>query len=499
MIVSLTIADEPASACRWVLVGDMGHDWSMQHFDLCVIGSGSGNSLIDERFSGWKVAVVDDSPQFGGTCLNRGCIPTKMFVVPADYASSIEHAHALGVALHGGRVNWPKVRDRVFGRLDPISESGLEYRQQSANVTVFCERAEFVDSHTLKVGEEHITADQFVLAAGSRPRVLDVPGMEDESIASFVHTSDTIMRLEKLPGSLVIVGGGYIASEFAHIFTAFGVDVTIINRSDRILRAEDADISTRFTELMDKRVSLRLNQRVVAIEPGDREGAVIVVTNDRNGIEYLYETECVLVALGRLPNGDTLNLDAAGVTVDRGGRVGVDTHQRTNVPHIWALGDVSSKWALKHVANHEMRVVQHNLLHPDEPISSDHRFVPHAVFSEPQVASVGATEAQLVEWGRPFVKAIQPYGSVAYGWALEDEKHFVKLLADPVTWHLLGAHIIGPQAATLIQPLIQAMSFGLDVKQMARGQYWIHPALTEVVENALLSLQNAERPAELES
>ncbi|MDO4784348.1 MAG: mycothione reductase [Propionibacteriaceae bacterium] len=470
----------------------------MQHFDLCVIGSGSGNSLIDERFSDWRVALVDENPEFGGTCLNRGCIPTKMFVVPADYASSVEHANALGVALRGGRVNWPQVRDRVFGRIDPIAASGLEWREQSRNVTVFRARGQFVDDHTLRVGDQTITADRFVIATGSRPFRFDIPGVEDEAVAPFIHTSDTVMRLEKLPGSMVILGGGYIAAEFAHVFSAFGVDVTIINRSERILRTEDADISVRFTELMGERVPLRLNQRVAAIEPGDREGEVIVVTKDRNGIEYLYETECVLMAVGRVPNSDTLNLEATGVHVEENGRIRVDSTQLTSVPHIWAIGDVSSPWGLKHVANHEARVVQHNLLHPQDPIKADHRYVPHAVFSEPQVAAVGATEAQLQEWGRPYVKTIQPYGSVAYGWALEDTQHFVKLLADPLTWHLLGAHIIGPAAPTLIQPLIQAMSFGLDIKQMARGQYWIHPALTEVVENALLSLLNAERPAELE-
>lgn len=480
------------------MVADVRHDGGMQHFDLCVIGSGSGNSLIDERFADWQIALVDDSAEFGGTCLNRGCIPTKMFVVPADLAACVDEAGRLGVGLGDARADWPTIRDRVFGRIDPISASGLTWREQASNVTVFRERAHFVDAHTLQVGDEQISADKFVIAAGSRPRTLDVPGIDDESIAARVHTSDTIMRLDELPKSLVILGGGYIAMEFAHVFASFGVQVSVVHRSDALLRAEDAEIAQRFTDLMGERVTLRMNQRVVALEPGDRPGEIIVVTNDRNGIEYLYDAEQVLVAIGRVPNGDTLNLEAAGVGVNSRGLIRVDATQRTAVDHIWALGDVSSKWALKHVANHEARVVAHNLLFPASPITSDHRFVPHAIFSHPQIASVGATEQQLVEWGRPYVKAVQPYGSVAFGWALEDERHFVKLLADPTTWHLLGAHIIGPQAATLIQPLIQAMSFGLDIKAMARGQYWIHPALTEVIENALLGLLQADRPAELE-
>jgi len=156
---------------------------------------------------------------------------------------------------------------------------------------------------------------------------------------------------------------------------------------------------------------------------------------------------------------------------------------------VWSLGDVSSAHQLKHVANHEARVVAHNLAHPDDLMESDHRFVPAAVFTYPQIASVGLTEEQAIESGQPFVTAVLEYGSTAFGWAMDDTTSLCKVLADPTSGQLLGAHIMGEQAATLIQPLIQAMSFGLGVREMARGQYWIHPALTEVVENALLKLE----------
>jgi len=155
---------------------------------------------------------------------------------------------------------------------------------------------------------------------------------------------------------------------------------------------------------------------------------------------------------------------------------------------VWALGDISSPFELKHVANHESRVVQHNLLNPSAPIKADHRFVPHAVFTSPQVASVGLTEEQARDQGVRYVTAKQDYAGIAYGWAMEDTTGFAKLLADPASGQLLGAHILGPQASTLIQPLIQAMSFGLDARTMASGQYWIHPAMPELVENALLNL-----------
>jgi mycothione reductase len=196
----------------------------------------------------------------------------------------------------------------------------------------------------------------------------------------------------------------------------------------------------------------------------------------------------LLVAVGREPNSDLLNLDATGVEVDREGRVVVDAYQQTTVDGIYALGDVTNPHQLKHVANHEARVVKHNLLNPDDRIEADHRFVPHAVFSSPQIASVGVTEEQAQERGIPYVKAVQRYADIAYGWAMEDTTGFAKVLADPETGQIIGCHVIGPQAPTVIQPVVQAMSFGLDAYTMARGQYWIHPAMPELIENALLQL-----------
>ncbi|HSN43501.1 MAG TPA: mycothione reductase [Propionibacteriaceae bacterium] len=460
----------------------------MEHFDLCVIGSGSGNSLIDERFDALKVALIDRGT-FGGTCLNVGCIPTKMFVCPADYAISPLDAKHLDVDLELRGISFARARDRIFGRIDPIVASGLEWRQSSPNVTFFPHQASFIDERTLRVGDAQITADAFVLATGSHPVVPPLPGTELPEVRRHIHTSDTVMRLTELPQRIVIVGGGYVAAEFAHIFSGFGSSVTVVQRSASLLRREDADISRRFTDLLAARIPVRLNQQVVAIEP-DKRG-VVVITEDANGVEYSYPADVVLIAAGRHPNSESLNPQAAGIEVDEDGYVVVDALQRTSTPHIWALGDVCSPSQLKHVANHEMRVVQHNLTHPHELIQADHRFVPHAVFSHPQVAAVGATEQQLQASGADYVSAVHDYGDVAHGWATEDHDHFVKLLGDRESGLLLGAHIIGPQAAILLQPLVQAMSFGLDIFSMARGQYWIHPALTEVVENALLSLHEA--------
>lgn len=450
----------------------------VQHFDLVIIGSGSGNSIPDERFSDKKIAIVEKGT-YGGTCLNVGCIPTKMFVFPADLANSVRQADQLGVELQLNKVRWPEIRDRIFDRIDPISEGGERWRSENSNVTLFRKEARFVGPKTLDTGTgETITADTFVLAAGSRAVIPEIPGIDQVAM----HTSDTIMRLESLPESMIIIGGGFIAAEFAHVFASFGVRVTVLVRSGAMLRAEDSDVSKRFTELMADRIDLRLNQSFKRVESlPDKQ---IRLTTADGPIE----AEVLLVATGRVPNSDLLDLGQTGVEVDEDGYVRVDDHQCTTAAGIFAMGDLSSHHQLKHVANHEMRVVQHNLLHPDSMIKSDHRFVPHAVFSEPQVAAVGLTEQQAIEQGVSYVTVTQDYGSIAYGWAMEDTSHFAKLLADPETGLLLGAHIIGPQASVIIQPLIQAMHFGLPADEMARGQYWIHPALPELVENALLAL-----------
>jgi mycothione reductase len=455
----------------------------VRHFDLVIIGSGSGNSLPDERFADLDIAIVEHGV-FGGTCLNVGCIPTKMFVYAADVATEIAESARYGLDASLDKVRWTDIRDRIFGRIDPISDGGRRYRAEgSANVTLFPGHAEFTGPKRVAISfpdgdTEEITADRFVLAAGARP---DVPAVIAESGVPY-HTSDTVMRLNEPPRRLVIIGGGFIGAEFAHVFSALGSEVTIVTRGDKLLRHLDETIAERFTELARRRWDVRTNAPAVHCVDGN-PGVRLELTD---GSEVTGDV--LLVATGRIPNGDRMNLPATGVTTDSDGRVVVDDYQQTSVPGIYALGDVSSPYQLKHVANHEAKIVTHNLLHPEAPRRVDHRFVPSAVFTSPQVASVGLTEAECRQRGLRYVSAVQEYGSVAYGWAMEDTTGFCKLLADPATGALLGAHLMGPQASTVIQPLIQAMSFGLPARDMAEGQYWIHPALPEVVENALFAL-----------
>ncbi|MFI7128720.1 mycothione reductase [Nonomuraea sp. NPDC050153] len=462
-----------------------------QHFDLVVIGSGSGNPIVDKRFADWKVAVIEKGlgrfGSFGGTCLNVGCIPTKMFVHTADTAGAAEHGAGLGLDMTLRGVDWPAVRDRIFGRIDPLATGGERYRATGRdNVTLYRGTARFTGERRLTVatadGPVTITGDQVVVAAGSRPVIPDVPGLDD---ALGYHTSDTVMRMERLPHSMIILGSGFVATEMAHVFSSLGVAITLIARGDVLLRHEDEAVSRRFTKLAKGQWGVRLDRKLLHAA---REGDTLLLDFEGpEGAERL-ESDALLVATGRRSNSDLLDAAAGGLALHPDGRVVVDAHQRTSVPGVWALGDVSSAWRLKHVANHEARTVQHNLLHPGDLRASDHRYIPHAVFTSPRIASVGITEQEARATGRAYVTAIRDYSGIAYGWAMEDTTSFAKVLADPATGQLLGAHIIGPEAPTLIQPLVQAMSFGLDARSMATGQYWIHPAMPEVIENALLDL-----------
>jgi mycothione reductase len=448
-------------------------------YDLVIVGAGSGNMLPAEQLADWRIAVVE-SDRFGGTCLNRGCIPSKMLVHTADVAEAVRHAARFGLAAKWAGADWPAIRDRVFGRIDPVHERAVAYRR-SHGADVFLGQGRFVAPKVLQVGDEVIRAERFVLAAGSRPTIPDIPGLDDVPYL----TSDTIMRQDRLPKSMIVLGGGYIAAEMSHIFGSLGTKVTIVARGMHLLSRHDADIRTCFTESYRDRFDLRLDAKAERVS-ATRRGVRLELTTPAGA--QVADADVLLVAAGRTPNSDRLAVAATGVETDAHGHVRTDLTYATNVPGIWALGDLANHFQLKHMANAETRLVRHNLLHPDQPKRASFTVVPSAVFASPQVASVGVTEEQLQAQGRRYRAATRRYSDAAYGWALEDTTSFVKVLADPDTRLLLGAHIIGPQASTLIQPMIQAMCLRNTVDQVAAGVLYIHPALTETVEQALLDL-----------
>jgi mycothione reductase len=466
---------------RWG-TNDVGGRWSAsvsnesstEAFDLIIVGSGSGNS-IPAYLDGWKIAIVERDV-FGGTCLNRGCIPSKMFVYPADVAVAASSSDKLGIDTQFNGADWAAIRDRVFGRIDAISADGREYRAQgNPDVTLIEGTAAFVDTHVLDVEGRRITAPNILLAAGARPVAPPITGLMETGF----HTSDSIMRLAELPERLGIIGGGFIAVEMGHVFSALGSKVTLFNRSNTLLREFDREIAARFTEVFGARVDLMLGHVPTRVERVD-DGIRIVSAVGEVVVDEL------LVATGREPNSDLLDVDAAGVVCHHHGTVAVDDTMATNVPGIWAIGDLSNNHQLKHLANAEAAVAFWNIAHPDDLRRQSYKAVPSAVFSNPQVATVGLTEQEAVKQGRSFRVGRRDYAGTAYGWAMVDDTGFAKVLVDDESGLIIGAHVIGPQASSIIQPIIQAMEFDQRADDVARKVFYIHPALTEVVENALL-------------
>ncbi|SDR92934.1 mycothione reductase [Corynebacterium timonense] len=451
------------------------------HYDLIILGAGSGNSIPTPDFDDASIAIIEEN-RFGGTCMNVGCIPTKMYVKAADLAFEAQHASRLNLDVEYTGADWPGIVTRVFDRrIDLIAQGGEEFRRGdgSPNVTVYDGHATFVGPKTLATAqggvEKTITGETIIIAAGSRAVV------PDWARAVPFHTSDDIMRLDRQPESLTIVGGGFIAMEFAHIFQSLGTTVRLVNRSP-LLRHLDRDLSEHLNDIAASTYELHLGRTVASAT--HTEDSVTLTLDDGTQVT----SEALLVAMGRRPNGDQLNLQAAGIEMRDDGRIRVDDYGRTTAQGVWALGDVSSPYQLKHVANAETRTVRHNILHPDSMVPMPHENVPYAVFTHPQIATVGLTEAEARDAGHDVTVAVQRYGDVAYGWALEDTTGIVKLVADRSTGRLLGAHYMGPQASTLIQQMITVLAYDLDLREFPRKQYWIHPALAEVTENAILGL-----------
>ncbi len=459
----------------------------MADLDLLIIGTGSGNSILTHEFDDWRVGIVERDV-FGGTCLNRGCIPSKMLVVPANRVAEAADADRLGVGFQDPKVDWPSIRDRIFGRIDPIAEGGERYRRSQDHVQVITGDARFTGMRRVRVdgpdGTVELEADRVVLAAGAHASVPDIPGLADTPF----HTSDSIMRIPELPEHLIILGGGYIAAELGHVFSAFGTQVSVVHRGDQLVRHEDTEVSVRFTEQFGRRAYLHLNSEAqsVAYEDGTFTVGLDCANADGTTDTEIVCGDALLVTTGRIPNGAQLEVGRTGVRLDDAGYVVTDDTLWTGVEGIWALGDIRNPQQLKHLANQDARVVSHNLLHPDAPVRIRQDVVPHAIFSHPEIGSVGEREVDLDARRHPYVVGRCDYGGIAYGWAMEDTAGFAKILVCADTGQILGGHVIGYQAATLVQQVAQAMSFGITAEAMARGQIWAHPALPELLENALL-------------
>ncbi len=454
----------------------------MKTFDLMVIGSGSGLELsaaAAER--GLSTAVVENGP-FGGTCLNRGCIPSKMLIHSADIMETIRRAETFGIKASVQSIDWQSMIHRVFEEIDSDSNNIEAGNRNNPNITLYKGTGRFVGEKTLEVNGERFSAEIVVIAAGTRPFVPDIPGVNE--VQHF--TSDDVMRLPEQPRRMAIVGGGYIAAEMGHFFSSMGTEVTLIQRGPYLLRDEDEDVSHRFTEVYQRKHNVRLLlNATVSHVAGDGEEVALDVSV--NGEALNVTADILLFATGRVPNSDILDVGKTGVEVGRRGFVKTDHYLRTTAPGVWALGDIVGKFLLKHSTNLEAAYVANNVFNPDNLVEVDYTAMPHAIFASPQVGSVGLTEREAKERGVHYVAATYDYYETAYGSSIDDRDGFAKVLANPDTGEILGCHIIGTDAATLVQEATNAMRMRLTTEAITQSIY-VHPALPEVVQRAFGAL-----------
>lgn len=453
-------------------------------YDVIVIGSGSGGSIVDAALNqGLSVAWVDKGP-LGGTCANVGCIPSKMLTVPADRIVEIREASRLGIRADVQHVDFGAIMERMRRPRAHTQRQMGEAIAQVEGLDFYEMQGRLIDDRTLQVGERRIRGDKVFVVAGARPAIPAVPGLEQ---AGYL-TNDTVFDLEERPDSMVIVGGGYIACELGHFFSAVGADVTIVQRNERLAPGEEPEISELLRQKMSERMRILTSTEVVGVQQGG-QGVTVIGRDRRTGERVRVSGQRILVAAGRTSNADLLQVQNAGIQTDPRGYIQVNEYLETHVPHIWALGDIIGKHMFKHTANREAVIAWHNSQH-EHKAPMDYRAVPHAVFSYPQIASVGLTEEAAKKAHRVLVGRAR-YDDVAYGMALVEQDGFAKAIVDAESQALLGFHIIGPHAAVLIQEVVNAMAAGSPAGELGRGMH-THPALPELVLSTLGRLSAAE-------
>jgi glutathione reductase (NADPH) len=437
-------------------------------YDLFVIGAGSGGVRAARiaALSGARVLVAEEH-RVGGTCVIRGCVPKKLMVYASEFSKSFEIAKAYGWSVEGARFDWTSFlanKDKEIARLSGVYVRNLE----NAGAELVHGKAKLLDRHTVEiVGRGRVTAEKILIATGGRPWMpRELPGVEH------AITSNEAFQLKALPKRIVVAGGGYIAVEFAGIFNGMGAEVHLVHRGPNILRGFDDDVRTHVAEEMNRRgVRVILGAQHSAIEQGPG-GLVSRFTNGHH-----CESDVVLFALGREPYVEGLGLEAAGVALDGNGAVKVDDYSRTNVDNIWAVGDVTDRINLTPVAIREGHAFADTEFN-GRPTRFDHETVASGVFSQPPVGTVGLSEADARhKYGKVDIYLTR-FRPMKTAFANDDERCLMKLVVEAATQRVVGVHIVGPDAAEMIQMAAVAVKMGV-TKEQWDATCAVHPTLAE--------------------
>ncbi|AFZ72764.1 dihydrolipoyl dehydrogenase [Natronobacterium gregoryi] len=460
----------------------------MTEYDVVVIGGGSGSQVATAAADrGLGAAVVERGP-LGGACITRGCIPSKALIHRADVVEEIQRAKRAGIDATLEGVAYDEITDAIYDAVYEKADRQAESLEEAENVTLYRGEGRFVDDRTLAVDgndETHeISGEQLVVAVGSRPVEPPIDGLEDVDYL----TSDDALYLDDRPDELAIVGGGYIGAELGYFFGALGTDVSIVGRSDHLIPREDDEIRSLVTGALAEYCELYTGHGASSV--AETDGDVLVTaepSDDGDAVEITADD--LLLATGRVPNTDTLDLETTAIETDDSGFVETDERLETAVDGVWALGDAVGDEPYKHAADYESRVVAANALDADGQ-KVDYDAMPHAIFTSPQVASVGKTEDELEAGNRSYESATVPFDVSPLG-SIREADGLVKVLAAP-DGDILGCHVAGPEAASLIQEVVVAMDrSGGTVADVVEPVH-VHPALSESIYAAFDELADRE-------
>lgn len=445
----------------------------MKKFDAIVIGSGSGGEIVNAAIShGFSVAWVEKGP-LGGTCLNVGCIPSKMLIYPADRIVEIQEAEKLGIKAEIKGVDFGAIMKHMK---EPIHESHEHMEQGLQNIedfTYYQGEGHFISDYILEINGEQIQGDKIFIGSGARPLIPKIKGIETVDYL----TNETIFNLTEKPESIAIIGGGYIAVEFAHFFAAVGTKVTVFQRSSRLIKGSEPEISELLQKQMEKRMTVITNIEVFEFKK-EGKGYTVIGRDNSTDKETSVNAEKILIATGRKSNADLLKVENTGVETDERGYIKVNEFLETTKENIWAFGDALGKYMFKHVANEEAIVSWRNAVH-DHKTPMDYSAIPYAVFTYPQIAAVGLTEKEAKKNHQILVGKAR-YSDVAKGEAMVELEGFAKAIIDKQSGKILGFHIIGPYSPILIQEVVNTMALGGQLGYIGQGMH-IHPALPELI------------------
>ena len=447
----------------------------MKKYDILVLGNGSAGTIVENALmNGKNVALVDNGP-LGGTCLNYGCIPSKMLIYPADRIMEIRESEKLGIKSKIENIDFQNIMNRMK-KVIKESHEHMKGINQVEGLDYYDSEGHFVDDYTFEVDNEKISGEKIFIGTGARPLIPPIKGIEDIPYL----TNETILDLNEKPESIIIVGGGYVAVEYAHFLEAMGTKVIILQRSNRLIKNSEPEISKLLEKKLKERMKVFTNTDVSEVKK--ENGKIVAVgTNTETDKKEEYKADKIMIAAGRKSNADILKVENTGVETDKRGYIKVNDYLETSKENIWALGDATGRAMFKHVANEEAYIAWNNAFNKENKVSLEYDKIPYAVFSYPQIAAVGLTEKQARK-DHKILTGTAKYTDVTKGEAMVEKDGFTKAIIDKETKKILGFHIIGPYAAILIQEVINAMSLGSEIGYIARGMH-IHPALPELVLN----------------